>query len=218
MTKNYKLVIFDLDGTLANTSLGVINSVKYTQCKMGLPYLSEEKMYSYVGPPMEESYNRNFGLTGEKLKQAVKYHKEYALAKGYKELTLYDGVYELLVRLRAKNVKTAVATLKAQTTADKIFSEYKLDKLFDIVVGTDSATPKSKAQLLNDCIAATGEDKSDAVLVGDSVYDAIGAEQAGIAFIAVTYGFGFKSEDDLENLSHVAVCDDVVTLSDYLIQ
>ena len=72
----YKLVIFDLDGTLADTSPGILNSIRYTQKKMNLPEISLEKMYSHIGPPMAESYNRNFGLTGDKLQQAINYHKE----------------------------------------------------------------------------------------------------------------------------------------------
>lgn len=216
MAKEYKFVIFDLDGTLADTSAGVVNSVRYVQKKMGLPEITREQLYSHVGPPMEESYNRNFGLTGEKLRQAVELHKEYAVTNGYRELTVYDGIYELLSGLRAKGIKTGVATLKAQTTAEKIFAEYKLDKLFDVVTGTDSANPKSKAQLLQECIAAAGADKAEVVLIGDSSYDAIGAEQAGIDFIAVTYGFGFKSEEDAKKFPHIAVCKSVREVQDLL--
>lgn len=217
MNKKYKLVIFDLDGTLADTSPGVINCVRYTQKKMRLPEITKAQLYSHVGPPMEESYNRNFGLTGDKLRQAVEYHKEYAVKQGYRELTVYDGIYELLSGLRVKGIKTAVATLKAQTTAEKIFKEYSLGGLFDVVIGTDSANLKTKAQLLDDCLAAIGIDKLDAVLIGDSSYDAVGAEQAGIDFIAVTYGFGFKSEEDANKYDRVAVCESVSTLIRYLI-
>ena len=217
MDKEYKFVIFDLDGTLADTSAGVVNSVRYTQKKMELPEITREQLYSHVGPPMEESYNRNFGLTGEKLRQAVELHKEYAVTNGYRELTVYDGIYELLNGLRANDIKTGVATLKAQTTVEKIFAEYKLDKLFDVVTGTDSANPKSKAQLLQECLVAAGAEKAETVLIGDSSYDAIGAEQVGIDFIAVTYGFGFKSEEDVRKYDCVAVCEGVNALIKYLI-
>lgn len=67
------------------------------------------------------------------------------------------------------------------------------------------------------CLAAIGIDKLDAVLIGDSSYDAVGAEQAGIDFIAVTYGFGFKSEEDANKYDRVAVCESVSTLIRYLI-
>lgn len=217
MSKKYKLVIFDLDGTLADTSLGVINCVKYVQKKMSLPEITEAQLYSHVGPPMEESYTRNFGLTGDSLKKAVELHKEYAVSQGYRELTVYEGIYELLNKLRDNGIKTAVATLKAQTTAEKIFKEYKMDSLFDLVIGTDSRNPKTKAQLLTECLETTGTKKEDAVLIGDSKYDAIGAAQAEIDFIAVTYGFGFKDKNDLNEFRHKAVCDCVSQLQTLLI-
>lgn len=67
----YKAVIFDLDGTLADTSPGILNIIRYTQKMMDLSEITLEKMYSHVRPPMEESYGRNFGLTGDRLQQAI---------------------------------------------------------------------------------------------------------------------------------------------------
>lgn len=66
-------------------------------------------------------------------------------------------------------------------------------------------------------LAAMGTDKSDAVRIGDSFYDVVGAEQAGIDFIAVTYGFGFKSEEDAKKYDCAAVCESVSALVKYLI-
>ena len=198
-----QLVIFDMDGTLADTSEGIFNSIRYTQKMMDLPEITYEQMLSHVGPPMEESYHRNFGLTGEKLQQAVKFHKEYAMQKGYRELKVYDGIIDLLNELRKNKIKTAVATLKAQSTAEKIADEYFSD-LFDIIVGADANAPKTKAQMLLECINKTQVKKENAVLVGDSIYDANGAAEAEIDFIAVTYGFGFKSDEQI-SAEHIAV-------------
>ncbi len=203
----YKLVIFDLDGTIADTSPGIINSIRYTQEKMNLPEISLEQMYSHIGPPMSESYNKNFGLTGEKLNQAISYHKEYAMKQGYKEIKLYDGIVDLLENLRRKGAITAVATLKAQSTTLKIFEHLGITDKFDIIKGVEAIKPKTKNQLLENCIAELNYKKSEAVLIGDSKYDAIGAEQTGIDFIAVTYGFGFKTKDEANQFPNVSVVD-----------
>ena len=66
------------------------------------------------------------------------------------------------------------------------------------------------------CLEKSGCDKSQAVLIGDSKYDAIGAKEAGIDFIAVTYGFGFKTEDDAKEFPCCAVCDDVIQIEKFL--
>ena len=212
----YKLVIFDMDGTLADTSPGILNCIRYTQEKMALPQITLEQMYSHVGPPMHESYNRNFGLTGEELDKAVSYHKEYAMNKGYKELEFYEGIEQLLIWLRKNGIMTAVATLKAHSTAEKILETYDMAKYFDIVIGVDAANPMTKSQLLDYCTEKSGIAKSEAVLIGDSEYDAIGAEESGISFIAVTYGFGFKNEADTSGHPCVAVCKSVSDIENVL--
>ena len=204
----YELIIFDLDGTLADTSPGILNSIRYARKMMDLPEITLEQMYSHVGPPMEESYNRNFGLTGEKLKQAVSYHKEYAMEQGYKEIELYQGVPELITELKKHGYKIAVATLKAHTTAVKIFESLSLTDKFDIIKGVDINSPMTKAQLLEYCLEQIGTPKEKALLIGDSVYDAKGAQEAGIDFLAVTYGFGFKKGEN-EIPDCIAICDDV---------
>ena len=213
----YDLVIFDLDGTLADTSPGILNSIRYVQAKMGLPEITLAAMYSHVGPPMEESYHRNFALEGEALARAVALHKEYAMRQGYREICLYPGIVQTLQKLRACGLKTAVATLKAQSTAEKIFREYGLFGLFDFIAGTDSAAPKSKAQLISDCLAALHCEKERAVLVGDSAYDAVGAREAGVPFIAVTYGFGFKCADDVAE-PFAAVAESAEKIADAVLQ
>ncbi len=208
-----KLAIFDFDGTIADTSPGIVNCVKYAQQKMGLPELTYDKMLSHVGPPMEESYARNFGLSGERLKEAVKYHKEYALKQGYKELEIYPGIHELLEKLKHTGIYTAIATLKAQTTLDKILEEYKQKKYFDIALGTNAEQPATKADILNKCMEKVCCDKETSVLIGDSKYDSEAARNVNIDFIAVTYGFGFKSAKDVANA--VLVCDSAYQIMNY---
>lgn len=210
-----KLAIFDFDGTIADTSPGIVNSVRYTQEKMNLPEITYEQMLSHVGPPMEESYAKNFGLSGERLKEAVDYHKEYAMMRGYHEIKVYDGIPDLLRALKEKGINTAVATLKAQSTAEKILKEFYLDSLFDFVIGTDVNIPMSKAEMLKLCMEKLQNKESDSILIGDSHYDADAAAEVGIDFVALTYGFGYKSESDAEASGCVCVCNTVQELMKY---
>lgn len=212
----YKLVIFDFDGTIADTSPGIVNSVRYTQNKMNLPEITLEQAYSHVGPPMEESYNRNFNLTGENLSKAVAYHKEYAITNGYKELEIYNGIVSLVNSLKNMEVKTAIATLKAHQTLIKILESFNLNDKFDIAIGSGEKGLTEKSQLLDYCIKSSGVLREETVLIGDSKYDAIGAKQSGVKFIAVTYGFGFKSESDANEYSNIAVCNSPKEVENYL--
>lgn len=215
--KKYELIIFDLDGTIADTSEGILNSIRYVQKKMNLPEISLEKMYSHIGPPMEESYRRNFNLSGADLKKAIKLHKEYAVERGYKEISIYDGILELFTQLKNSGKKVAVATLKAYTTAVKIFKSVNILDEFDYIAGVDVNNPQTKAQLIMQCINDIDMEKSKTVLVGDSLYDAIGAAEVGIDFIAVTYGYGFKNKKDIDGYRCVEVCENVESLKKILL-
>lgn len=204
LMNRYNLVIFDLDGTLADTSPGIYNSIRYVQNMLNLHPITDEQMRSHIGPPMEESYNRNFGLTGDDLKKAVEYHKEYAIKQGYKELKLYDGIAELIDALKLSGIKMAIVTLKAQTTAIKIFDALRLSDKFDIIIGADPAILRTKSQMLEYCMETLRVNKRETVLIGDSRYDAMGAFDAGIDFVAVTYGFGFSSKYEAMQYKSVA--------------
>lgn len=212
----YQLVIFDFDGTIADTSAGILNSIKYTQSKMLLSPISLEDMKKFIGPPNHESYSKYFGLTDDKLTRAVTLHKEYAIKLGYKELKFYNGITELFNQIHEKKSKIAVATLKAHQTAIKIFEEFKLSNQIDIIKGLNVEAPQTKAQLLQECLFETNTAHSDAVLIGDSSYDALGAKQADIDFIGVTYGFGFKTIDEVNQYPNVGIACDVGELYNLL--
>ena len=199
----YQTIIFDLDGTLADTSEGIYNCIRYAQKMMGLPPITSAQMHSHIGPPMHESYEKNFHLTDHELERAVGYHKEYALTQGLYEASLYEGIPQLLSQLKSRGLKLAVATLKYEETAQKMLSFLKIAPLFDVICGTLSEVKLTKAQLLLKCVDLCQGEKNTTLLVGDSSYDALGAQEAGIDFLGVTYGFGFQTADDVNQYPNV---------------
>lgn len=211
------LIIFDLDGTLADTSEGIYNCIRYAQEKMGLTPITSEQMRSHIGPPMHESYERNFHLSGQDLEKAVRYHKEYALTKGLFEASLYEGVPELLSQLRELGYKLAVATLKYEETAQKMLTFLKIAQYFNVICGALSDVKLTKAQLLNKCIQLCGGTQETSMLVGDSSYDAIGAQEAGIDFFGVTYGFGFKNKQEVGKFPNVGCAETVEEIGKFIV-
>lgn len=208
----YSLVIFDFDGTLADTSPGIFNSIRHSSASLGLPEIPEEQMRSFIGPPLSSAYNSNFGLEGRSLEDAMRLHKEYGVSKGYKELSFYDGIFQLLGNIKEHGALTAIATLKVQPTIDKIISEFGCGALFELCKGADLASPMTKAEMLKLCMKQAGDIPAEkTVLVGDSSFDAVGALEAGIDFIAVTYGFGFKKDVEIQ-YPHIACADSVEEL------
>lgn len=211
----YSLVIFDFDGTLADTSPGIFNSIRYSSAALGLQEISESQKRSFIGPPLSTAYASNFGLSGNMLEKAMRLHKEYGVMRGYKELKFYDGIFRLLKCLKNDGIKTAIATLKVQPTINKIVEEFGCSNHFLVCKGADLDAPMTKAEMLRHCMKQAGEIPIEkTVLVGDSIFDAIAAQEAGIDFVAVTYGFGFVKDEKIEYPS-VAVVNSVKELTEF---
>lgn len=188
----YELMIFDLDGTLLDTSLGIFNSVRYAERKMRFAPISDEKLREFVGPPPKEMYKKMYGADEDTALQAARYHREYGRTKAIYEASIYLGMESTLKILKDSGMKLAVATLKSQKIAESILSNFELLQYFDLVVGMDESESMTKCQLILKVIEET-KTTGKVVMIGDSQYDLDGAEEAGVDFIAVLYGFGFNN-------------------------
>ena len=192
MKNDYELVIFDLDGTLLDTSCGILAAVSGALDALHIPYGKELKATEFIGPPIEKALQKHLSLEGEVLQAAAKefrtqYAKEHLL-----KATPYEGMERLLVSLRHAGFGRAVATYKREAVAERLLWHCGLAKHFNIIHGTNDAHPQSKADLIRQCVEDYGLCNSrHAVMIGDTDEDASGAALAGVDFIAVTYGFGF---------------------------
>lgn len=193
-TKKYRAVLFDLDGTLLDTSQGILNCISYTEEVIPLPTLSGERKRSFIGPPLLESFRREYSLDEEGALRAAGVYRERYREKGMLEAQVYPDIPGLLAELKNAGYMMAVATLKLGAYADKVISSFGLSTYFHCVCGTDEKGTVTKAEIIARCLNSLGAAASEAVLIGDSNYDREGARQAGVDFIGVSYGFGFKPD------------------------
>ena len=187
-----KNVIFDLDGTLLDTGRGIIESVEHTIGVMGLSKLSGEELRSCVGPPLKRSFMNTCGCTEETANEAVRTFRAYYQEGAVLHAEHYPGITELCSELKNRGIKLGVATNKPNRFAVALIENFGLEPYFSCVKGADEAGKLSKTDLIRSCMQEIGATESDTVLIGDTDNDAAGAEQAGIGFIAVTFGFGFR--------------------------
>ncbi len=192
----YRCVLFDLDGTLANTYKGICSSYQYAFRKMGLSFPSNTFVKEAIGAPLLSVFRERFSLTEEEALEAVAFYREYYASKGKYEATVYEGMKETLTKLKEKGLLTGVATLKRHEFAEEMLEALGLSQYFDIVCGIDDRDRLSKADLLKKCTDYLKVGADQAILVGDSFYDFEGARKANMDFMAVTYGFGY-SEDEM---------------------
>lgn len=195
----YKVVLFDLDGTLLDTSPGIFNSVRFAEKTLGLNPIPDNQLKNFVGPPPIESYKINYGVSEEIAIKATKYHRQYGAEYGIYEAKIYDGVPEMLNRLKNNGCILGVCTLKRQDIAENVLRNFDLFDFFDTVVGIDNQESLTKADTINIALENVNfTDRAKVVLVGDSMYDAEGAGKANIDFIGVTYGFGLQKTKQYE--------------------
>lgn len=193
----YDVVLFDLDGTLLDTSEGIFNSVRFAEKSLSLNPIADDKLTNFIGPPPVMSYMKNHGLSHEKAVEATMFHRQYGLEHGVYEAKVYNGIPELLEKLKNNHIKTGVCTLKRQDIAKKVLTYFNLINYFDVVVGIDAQESITKEDTIQTALQTLNyNNKSKVVLVGDSEYDAEGAKNAGVDFIGVMYGFGLKDDKD----------------------
>lgn len=205
----YKNVLFDLDGTISDSSPGIINAYQYSLNKMGFPGDDPAVIKSYIGSPLRSYYTDEKNLDGSDSEIAVKFFREYYSETGIFENNLYDKMDELIGELFNNGNRVFIATSKPLEFALRILTHFKLKEYFTSIHGSDmSADNKPKDKLISDAIIMNGLAKAESVMIGDRYHDIRGARSNGIDSIAVTYGFGSKTEIETEKPDHIAANSD----------
>lgn len=204
--KKYRLIIFDLDGTLADTSPGILECHRHTNRAMGRPIVDETILKGIIGGPLLKTYQNLFGYSESDARQAVQIYREHYAEVGFSQSALYPGMRECLTDLKEHGYLLAVATLKEEKLAKQLLKILGVNILFDVIHGINTEDTLNKGDLLNMCMDELEASKQDTILIGDSPYDANGAQQVGINFLGVSYGFGFKQDDECLNIEMVDSC------------
>lgn len=195
MTKQYRAVLFDMDGTLLDSYEANAGTGKILMERFGISPLPEKPMRKFIGSPAEDTYGRWFRWEEGELERFIREFR--ALYEERKFLcAVYPGIFPLLEGLRKAGVKTAMATLKRHPYARLLAERFDLARRLDWVQGRcPEEGIHTKADTVRAAMKQLGiEDPSEAALVGDSIPDLEGARETGVDFIAVYYGFGFSHE------------------------
>ena len=170
-----------------------MNCAKLALEHYGLPIPSEAELRTFVGPPLHDSFVR-FGVPEEEADNAIKIYRSRYIPIGKFENHPYEGVREVLEKLKDLRHTLYVATSKPESMSVEILEHFDLAKYFDIIAGASFDRSRSSkedviAYLLNQC-----GDYDEKVMVGDTAFDVIGAKMHGIPTVGVSWGYG-KVED-----------------------
>ena len=184
---------------------------------MGASELTIDQQTSFIGPPLVDSFIRECGFSENDARKAVELYRQRYKERGLYEAKHYHQIKELLILINENNCNTAVATLKRDDFAKEIIQHFELSPYFNSINGIDDKDTHSKSDIILMCLKELEQDDfSKVVMIGDSIYDAIGAEEAGIDFIAVTYGYGFKNKEEASQVKNVFIAENVSDIIRFL--
>ena len=188
---NYELIIFDMDGTILNTLEDLRDSLNFALRATGFPERTLEEVRRFVGNGIRKLIERGVPAGTSQadvdtVHQAfTPYYKEHCADK----TRPYDGIVELLQKLRAAGCRTAVVSNKADPAVQELCTQY-FDGLFDAAVGDREGIARKPApDSVNEVLRLLNTDRPHAVYIGDSEVDVATAANAGLDCIAVTWGF-----------------------------
>ncbi|WP_010650296.1 HAD family hydrolase [Oceanobacillus massiliensis] len=192
---NYKILLFDLDGTISDPKEGITKSVQYALEKMNIFKADATKLEGFIGPPLQESFARYYGFDEEKTQRAIDLYRERFTDKGMFENELYPKITLLLERLQTQYT-LVIATSKPTVFAERILQYFKIDSYFELIAGSNlNGTRTSKTDVIKYILGRYKECKPEEfVMIGDREHDILGAKNTGIDSIGVTYGYGSPEE------------------------
>lgn len=213
MIMRYKLVIFDMDGTILDTLEDLADSVNYALNAEGYPLRSIDEVRCFVGNGIRKLIERSVP-NGTDLKDIDKVHgkfTEYYTEHCADKTRPYDGIIELIDNLHKNGCKTAVVSNKANYAVKSLCSQYFEGK-FDMSVGEQVPfyNKKPAPDLVNLVMEKLNVSACDTVYIGDSDVDIMTAANAGIKCITVDWGF--RSRDFLVENGAESIVSDVSEL------
>ena len=195
----YDYILFDLDGTLTDSARGIINSIVSALEERHIKVENRDFLYSFVGPPLIDSFQKTYGFTREESMACVMTFRKYFESTGMYENELYPRIPEMLENLKDSGKKLILATAKPEIFATKILEHFEIRKYFDYVAGASQDESRTKkTEVINYALHKAGIDGNDilkkTVMVGDRNDDVLGAKKFGLDSIGVLYGYGSRKE------------------------
>lgn len=210
----YRILLFDLDGTLVDSQEGVTRCVQYALEAFGIRREPDE-LTCFIGPPLCQQFMAYAGWDEAQGQRAVEKYRERYRGIGIYENTVYAGLPALLARLKQAGRTLAVATSKPEAFAREILRHYQMDTYFDEITGSEfDGRRVAKADVIEEALRRLGvtpSDRGNVLMIGDRRHDVDGAHACGIPCIGV--GFGYAPPGELEQAGADFLADTVDALA-----
>jgi len=191
-------ILFDLDGTLTDSKVGIVKSVQYSLESFGRTVENLDDLNKFIGPPIRQSFKEFYNFSDTDVEKAVAKFRERYFTIGVYENEMYHGIDTVMQKLKSADKTLFVATSKVTVLANTVLSHFNIDKYFDYVSGAEmDGTRSHKDEIIQYALEQNNiTDISSCIMIGDRKHDIIGAKTVGMKSIGVLYGYG-----DYEELS-----------------
>lgn len=199
-----KSILFDLDGTLTDSGEGIINCAAPALEHFGIPIPQRDALRVFVGPPLHDTF-RQFGVPEDQVDEAIRIYRSRYVPIGKFENTPYPGIRELLEKLRAQGHRLFVATSKPEDMSVEILEHFDLARFFDRICGASLDRSRSSKDAVIAYLLQQHGAGEQMVMVGDTVFDILGAAAHGIPAVGVAWGYGSVEEMKKAGAAAIAV-------------
>ncbi|REL27193.1 HAD-IIIA family hydrolase [Thalassotalea euphylliae] len=207
---NYKLYIFDWDGTLMDSIARIVTSIQVAAERLSLTPPSDDDAKSIIGLSLVPALQKLFpGIAQETVNDMVAAYKaEYSATNVASPL--FEHVEAMLAMLKQQNKLVAVATGKARQGLNHMLDETQLHQHFDMTICADESVSKPAPDMIHQLLAKLNVKPQEAVMIGDSRHDLNMANNAGVASIGITVGA--DKREHLDACQPNAIVDSIVEL------
>lgn len=188
---HFEVVLFDFDGTVADTSPGIKEGLRHTFELNNMPLMSDEEMDCFIGPPLDDSFVKYCFVTEKKAKEMVLQFREHYHNKAIDKFVIYEGLVDAIGILKKKGIKVGIATSKPEIMAVHILKKAGIYNLFDVIQGaTLDGKLIKKTDIVRHVLLKDDIKGKKTLMVGDTEFDVYGAHCNGLPCLWVDYGFG----------------------------
>ena len=210
--KKFQLLVFDWDGTLADSQACIIDAMQLASSEAGMQKPDDTQIRDVIGLSLEIAIEKLFSEADEKMvKRIADRYREYYFSTSTSSVLVFEGVVE---KLNQEDYFLAVATGKSRRGLDRSLSDTGLEQYFHTTRCADETISKPHPQMLIEIIDFFGLEAADALMIGDSEYDLQMANNADTGSVAVSYGV--HNIERLQQCDPLGIIHNITELSDYL--
>lgn len=200
-----KAILFDFDGTLANTAPGIVLTMQKTFQEMCLPIPTDEAVRHTIGLPLKKCVQTLGQLSDKEAEEGTAIYRKLFPVYEIEHISIFPGVSETLSLLFSQGIRMAICTSRNKFSLDSILQRYALENYFETILTADThqLNPKPAPDMALVLMERLQVSASQTLVVGDTTFDIEMGNRAHCATVAVTYGNHSRQQLLSANPTHI---------------